>query len=82
MEPTVTQDNRYPRLIEDCKAAVEEVIGKRAGIVKRVGCVDVYSLWKHWPCVFPQAGPGPKHLRKIELEAWQWHLVEDDPREL
>jgi hypothetical protein len=78
----ITQDSRYPRLVEGCKAAVEEVVGTRAGIVKRVGCVDVYSLWKHWPCVFPQAGPGRKHLRKIELEAWQWHLVEDDPREL
>jgi hypothetical protein len=32
--------------------------------------------------VFPQVGPGPKHLRKIELAPWQWQLVERHPREL
>ena len=78
----ITQDSRYPRLIEDCKAAIAEVTGKKPGVAMRVGCEDVYCYWKHWPCVFPQLGPGPKHLRKIELEAWQWHLVERHPREL
>jgi hypothetical protein len=78
----ITQDNRYPGLIESCKAAIAEVTAKRPGIVRRIGCQDVYCTWKHWPCVFPQVGPGPKHLRKIELEAWQWALVEEHPREL
>ena len=27
----------------------------------------------------PQHGPGPKHKRRIELEAWQWIHVEDNP---
>ena len=29
------------------------------------------SSWKHWPCLFPQHGPGRKHERPIVLEAWQ-----------
>ena len=27
--------------------------------------------WKHWPCLFPQHGPGRKHERPIVLEDWQ-----------
>jgi hypothetical protein len=42
----------------------------------------VYSLSKHWPCLFPQHGPGRKHERKIELTAWQQDLVDADPRPL
>jgi hypothetical protein len=78
----ITQDNRYPGLIEACKTAIAEVTGKKPGVAMRVGCQDVYCSWKHWPCIFPQLGPGPKHVRKIELEAWQWHLVECHPSEL
>jgi hypothetical protein len=78
----ISQDTRYPGLIEICKAAIGEVTGRKAGTIRRIGCTDVYCYWKHWPCVFPQSGPGPKHLRPIELEAWQWRLVECHPREL
>ena len=28
---------------------------------------EVASFSKHWPCLFPQHGPGRKHERKIEL---------------
>jgi hypothetical protein len=34
-----------------------------------------------WPCLFPQHGPGEKHLRTIRLEHWQWWLVERHPAE-
>ena len=78
----ISQDRRYPRLIDDCKTAITEVTGKKPGVAMRIGCVDIYCYWKHWPCVFPQLGPGPKHLRRIELEAGQWRLVECNPREL
>ncbi len=46
------------------------------------GCVNVYTCWKHWPCLFPQHAPGPKHLRPIALERWQQDLVERYPRRL
>jgi hypothetical protein len=32
--------------------------------------------WNHWPCLFPQHGPGRKHDRRIQLEAWQEAIVE------
>ncbi|HEY3951871.1 MAG TPA: transcriptional regulator, partial [Streptosporangiaceae bacterium] len=34
------------------------------------------SVSKHWPCLFPQHGPGGKHERKIELEVWQQRIVD------
>lgn len=36
--------------------------------------VSQYS--KHWPCLFPQHGPGRKHERTIALEPWQQDLVD------
>jgi hypothetical protein len=47
-----------------------------------VGCTEVASFSKHWPCLFPQHGPGKKHERKIELTRWQQELVDLDPRPL
>jgi hypothetical protein len=43
--------------------------------VQAVGCTSVVSYWKHLPCLFPQHGPGRKHLRSIKLEDWQQQLV-------
>ena len=42
-------------------------------------CVTVQSYWMHWPCLFPQHGPGPKHKRPIELAPWQRDLVSAQP---
>jgi hypothetical protein len=78
----IFQDDRYPRLIEACRVAMEEVSATRPGTTKRQGCQEIGSYWKHWPCVFPQVGPGRKHLRTIELEDWQWSLVDRYPVEL
>jgi hypothetical protein len=33
----------------------------------------------HWPCVFPQHGPGPKHRRRIKLAPWQRDLIAEYP---
>ncbi|WP_432478691.1 transcriptional regulator [Nocardioides sp. GXQ0305] len=38
-----------------------------------------HRSWKHWPCLFPQHGPGRKHERPIVLEDWQRSLVEAHP---
>jgi hypothetical protein len=35
----------------------------------------VTARWKHWPCLFPQHGPGKKHTRPIVLQPWQQELV-------
>ncbi|GAA0655901.1 hypothetical protein GCM10010193_02910 [Kitasatospora atroaurantiaca] len=34
---------------------------------------------KHWPCLFPQHGAGPKHLRRISLMPWQQRIVAEHP---
>jgi hypothetical protein len=80
----VSQDAHYPRVIEACGDAIEAVSGHRSGRVrhKNAACVDVYATWNHWPCVFPQHGKGPKHLRPIVLMPWQVTIVERYPREL
>jgi hypothetical protein len=75
-------DDRYSGIINSCKSAVSAVIGRPAGQVQRTGCVEIYSCWKHWLCLFPQHGPGPKHDRPIDLEDWQLRLVQRYPHEL
>ena len=43
--------------------------------VARTGCREVKCWSKHWPCLFPQHGPGKKHNRTIELVPWQQEIV-------
>lgn len=49
--------------------------------VQAVGCTAVASYYAHWPCLFPQHGPGKKHDRKIVLEPWQQAVVDAHPWE-
>ncbi len=73
----ITLDKKYPVIIDRCRAALEILMpSQRAGIVKKIGCVDVSLYSKHWPCLFPQHGPGNKHNRRIALEPWQQALVD------
>jgi hypothetical protein len=76
--------NRYPGLIQECRDSVAAVKGRRRlpGIVQKVGCVEVYSGWNHWACLFPQHGPGRKHERKMWLADWQRELVGQQPESL
>jgi len=64
------------------KATILLVRGQGASVcaVARVGCVDVSSYWNHWPCLFPQHGPGRKHERRIQLTGWQQRIVDAHPR--
>jgi hypothetical protein len=73
---------RYPGLIRQCEIAMAGVLPNKVGRATKQGCVDVYSYSKHWPCLFPQHGPGRKHERKIQLTGWQQELVDLDPRPL
>jgi hypothetical protein len=72
----------YPELIRLCHAAMAEVLPNKVNQTPKVGCTEVASYSKHWPCLFPQHGPGRKHERKIELAPWQQELVDLDPRPL
>ena len=75
-------DLRSPRIIESCTQAMQAVIGKKPGMAYTPGCGAVYTSSKQWPCLFPQHGPGPKHLRPIELVDWQQAVVDDHPEAL
>jgi hypothetical protein len=48
-------------------------------IAQMVGCAEVSSYSRHWPCLFPQYGPGRKHMRTIELTPWQRAIVVGNP---
>jgi len=76
-------DLKYPDIINEVATHIVIVRGvDKVGFARSTGCTDVYAFWKHWPCVFPQHGPGRKHERKIELERWQRRMVADHPRAL
>ena len=77
----IFQDNKYPVLIHQCKIAMRWVLPNTVGLVQKEGCKEIYSFSKHWPCLFPQHGPGPKHKRAIVLEPWQrWVAIERHPQ--
>jgi hypothetical protein len=70
----------WPGLIGECVRAMRAVRpGNKVLTVQRQGCTDVKSYSKHWPCLFPQHGPGREHERKIELAEWQRAIVERYP---
>jgi hypothetical protein len=70
----------WPGLITAAKLATREVMPSSSVFgVQRIGMTEVKSYSKHWPCLFPQHGPGRKHTRKIELAAWQQAIVERYP---
>lgn len=71
--------DRYPRLIDECVASTQLVRPGKVFLTAKQGCVDVTSMWKHWPCLFPQHGPGRKHERPIVLEPWQTEIVTAHP---
>jgi hypothetical protein len=75
-------DDKYPRLIEEAAGAMAAVHPSRpVHRAQAVGYTAVVSYWKHWPCLFPQHGPGPKHSRRIELADWQREIVSEHPGE-
>ncbi|HET8527068.1 MAG TPA: transcriptional regulator [Actinomycetota bacterium] len=81
----VVQDTRYLNSIEEIRRAMATVRHceiDRIRTVQHVGCVEVYTYWTHWPCVFPQHGPGTKHQRRIVLAAWQASIVAEQPASL
>jgi hypothetical protein len=79
----ITLDSRYPGIISECFAAVQLVCPtSKVNTITRVGCTEVYSHSRAWPCIFPQHGPGPKHARPIELTSWQHALAAQCPDRL
>ena len=83
----ITLDTRYPGIVDACEDSIRHVMPSvRVGRYPRGGGparapthVEVYAYSKSWPCLFPQHGPGPKHLRPIALVDWQGEHVVAQP---
>ena len=72
----------YRKIIDECCEAVVAVMPSskvRPIPVPNVRLVVITSYSKHWPCLFPQHGPGRKHDRPISLSDWQQTIVEHHP---
>jgi hypothetical protein len=62
----------WPGLVRECVRAMRAVRpANKVMTQQKQGCTEVTSYSRHWPCLFPQHGPGKKHLRRIVLEPWQ-----------
>lgn len=78
----IVSDQRYVAVLAECALAMAVVMPKnRVGFIQREGCVEIKSLSKSWPCLFPQHGPGRKHERRIALADWQEEIVRHRPQQ-
>lgn len=78
----IALDQRYPEIVSRAGALLSRCVNGRP--VQLVSVADsgvqvVQAYSRHWPCLFPQHGAGPKHRRRIVLEAWQQELVDESP---
>jgi hypothetical protein len=78
----IVLDQRYPGIIAECEDAMATVLPNVVNQVQRPGCIEVSSYSRHWPCLFPQHGPGLKHRRQIVLADWQRRIALDRHPEL
>jgi hypothetical protein len=79
----ISNDQKYPQLNQAIAATIR-LVKPTASPCLRGGstAIRIEARWKHWPCLFPQHGPGRKHLRKIELADWQQEIVAKYPEQL
>jgi hypothetical protein len=79
----IVLDVKYPGIISSAAAAIGQVPRGKSHIqVRPKNCVEVSGYWQHWPCLFPQHGPGKKHERAIVLADWQQELANKWPEPL
>jgi len=79
----IANDQKYPELNQEIAATIKRVKPTASPCLRGgSSAVRIEARWKHWPCVFPQHGPGLKHLRKIELQPWQQEIVAEYPEQL
>ena len=77
---SVINDARYPVLnahLVDLMRSIKP--GGRPHQRRKPGAIITACGWKHWPCLFPQHGPGRKHERPIALEPWQAEIITAHP---
>jgi hypothetical protein len=72
----------WPGVMDEVESAMRSVAPTHKTYrVGSQGCTYVMAMWKHWPCLFPQHGPGRKHERPIVLADWQQAIVDAHPQE-
>jgi hypothetical protein len=78
----VYNDAQYVGDIERIQSLMRQVKpGGRPHHRSLPGCTLTTVGWKHWPCLFPQHGPGRKHERQLGMTDWQWAVVQEHPGE-
>jgi hypothetical protein len=78
----VVLDSRYPGIISECLASMQDLLPCNRPHVQPVhgeNAVEVGVSSKQLPCLFPQHGPGRKHDRLIRLTGWQQRAVDHHP---
>lgn len=73
-------DARYAEITNEVAEAMGAVSGNKVGRHLRHdtrNCAVISAYSRAWPCLFPQHGPGPKHLRRIKLEHWQERITHE-----
>ncbi|MFI6680297.1 transcriptional regulator [Kribbella sp. NPDC050470] len=79
----IANDQKYPQLNQEIAETIRRVKPTASPCLRGgSAAVRIEARWKHWPCLFPQHGPGMKHRRKIELLAWQSEIVARYPEKL
>lgn len=80
----ITLDGIYPEIIAACVDAMHRAapsVSIKTRQRRNSRAVVVYGYSRHWLCLFPQHGPGRKHLRSIALAEWQEVIVARYPVE-
>jgi hypothetical protein len=76
----IYNDERYPEVNAHILDLMRTVKPCSRPHTRRVPGCQVHTVsWRHWPCLFPQHGPGRKHERPLSLEPWQQDVVEAFP---
>ena len=78
----IANDAKYPALngrIADLMLRVKPASRPHTRSIP--GAIITTVSWKHWPCLFPQHGPGRKHERSLHLADWQRVIIKMHPAE-
>lgn len=76
----VFNDIRYPMDSDEVAESMRLVKGGAPAHRRYRGQMRIDACgWRHWPCLFPQHGPGRKHERTIALADWQVAILQRHP---
>lgn len=75
----VFNDTQYSALNRHVLELMRRVKPGGSPSTRLTACTVITCWWKHWPCLFPQHGPGRKHERTLKMATWQRDIVERHP---